>query len=84
MRFGSCWPPTPTVGMSERPRRGDIVCAASGTVYRVTQLDLDTVQAERIGRRGRRTFALRDLECVDPDDGVWAEVPEDFVRNKFE
>lgn len=60
-----------------RPRVDDIVIAASGRqerVVRVGPAEVTTIYPP-MGRRGRRRHVpLRNLECIDHDEGLWAEI----------
>lgn len=56
-------------------RKGDTICGADGRVYTVRAHDWQLVDAVSVdGRKRSRAFRHGDLECVDPDDGLWAEI----------
>lgn len=54
-------------------RKGDTIIDARGYEWWVEESgDGATVSAVSAASGGSRTFAVRSLECIDRDDGVWA------------
>lgn len=55
-------------------RPGDVILTARClTAYHVREVGTEYVTAARWPHRPRR-FRLSDLECVDPEGGIWQEV----------